>query len=167
MKKVRGRCSTGGFTVLEVMLVTSMMMTVLATVSVGIRAGNSANEELRRRSVLTAMSSDLMDRLFSIRFGEPGDGEATAAQLSELFDDDDLLGNITLSGMRKPPGVPGYTFQFANFPYDGTWEVRVNADLNGDGDEDDAADGQGGLFRINLYYDGVLILESMRTSAGS
>jgi len=162
-KNAKGR---RGFTVLEVMLVSSMMMAVLATVTVGIRAGHSANEELRRKAVLTAMSSDLMDRLFSINFGTTADPEPTPDQLNELFDDDDFLGDISLSSMRILPGEEGYFFVFANFPYNGTWEVQVTADLNGDGDQDDEREGLDDLFRINLFYDGVLILESMRSFSG-
>ena len=131
---MKRRIRQGGFTALEVMLVTSMMMTVLATVTVGVRAGNNANEELRRKSVLTAMSSDLMERLFAINFGQVTDPPATPEQLSELFDDDDFLGNVTLSSLRVNPGEEGFRFQFANFPYNGIWEVQVTSDVNGDGD---------------------------------
>ena len=154
---------SAGFTVLEVMLVTSMMMTVLATVTVGIRAGNTANEELRRKSVLTAMSGDLMDRLFAINFGRDGDLPATPEQLNELFDDDDFLGDVTLSSLRVAPGIEGVSFQFANFPYNGIWEVQVTADLNADGDEEDTREGRDDLFRLNIFYDDVLILECMRS----
>ena len=159
---IRSKCERG-FTVLEVMIITSMMMTVLATVTVGLKAGHTAKEEMRRRDLLTVMSSDIMDRLFQVPFGNPGDEPPSPAELSELFDDDDFLGPVTLSGLRVPAGMPGFTFELANFPYNGTWEVRVAADLNADGDEEDENEGRDDLFRVNILYDGVLILETMRS----
>ncbi len=153
-----------GFTLVEVMLVTSMMMTILATFAVGIRAGHAATEEMQRRSVLTVMSGDLMDRLYQINFGTVADPDASEEQLTELFDDDDVLGSISLSSMRVAPGVPGHSFQLANFEYGGNWEVRVTGDLNNDGDEDDSLEGREDLMRIDILYNGSLVLETIRTA---
>jgi hypothetical protein len=40
--------------------------------------------------------------------------------------------------------------------------VRVDADLNGDGDEIDEREARADLLRINILHDGELVLESMR-----
>lgn len=165
MIRFRGiRKGQRGFSLLEVMLVTSMMMTVVATVAVGIRSGHAANEEIRRRAVLTAFSGELMDRLFRIDFGLPDDPDPTGAQLEELLDDDDVLGSITLSMLVKDPGEKGYTLQLTNFPYTGHWEIRVTQDLNNDGDVMDAREGRDDLYRIDILYSGILILETMRSA---
>jgi type II secretory pathway pseudopilin PulG len=157
------RRNQGGFSLLEVMLVTSMLMTVVATIAVGVRSGHAANDEMRRRASLTALSTELIDRLFRIAFGQPSDPQPpTNEQLGELFDDDDELGDATLSMLVVNPGGPGYSFQLANFPYAGTWEVRVTQDLNSDGDQVDLQEGRDDIVRIDLLYDGVLILETMR-----
>lgn len=154
----------GGFSLIEVLLVTSMMMTVVATVAVGMRSGYTANEEINRRAVLTSLSGELMDRLFRIDFGQPGGVAPSGDQLTELFDDDDSFGTATLCQLAVAPGGPGYLFQLENFPYNGTWEVRVTSDLNNDGDDGDPHEGRPDLYRIDILYDGLLVLETMRSA---
>ena len=152
----------GGFSLIEVMLVASMLMTVLTTIGVGLKSGHDANRELQRRAQLTLVCSELLDRLFRLDFGQQGGASATPAQLTELFDADSELGTATLSSLRTPAGQPGFQFELADFPWGGKFEVRVDADLNGDGDETDTREGRADLLRINVLWDGVLILESMR-----
>ena len=63
-----------------------------------------------------------------------------------------------------PTEEAGHSFQLVDFPYEGLWEVRITGDLNNDGDEDDEREGRGDLLRIDILYNGVLILETMRTA---
>ncbi len=144
------------------MLVSSMLMTVLTTIGVGLRTGHDANRAMQRRAQLTVVCSELLDRLFRLDFGQSGAASVTAAQLDELFDDDDDLGSGTLSSLRIQPGSRGFQFTIAEFPWGGTFEVRVDSDLNGDGDEADDREGRADLLRINVLCDGVLVLESLR-----
>ena len=61
-------------------------------------------------------------------------------------------------------GEPGYQFTLTDFPYTGIWEIRVGTDLDLDGGEEDPWEGQNDLVRMDIYYQGVLMLSSMRTS---
>jgi len=161
----RNRC--GGFSLVEVMIVTAMMATVLTTIGVGLRSGHAANREMQRRSQLTLVCGEVMDRLCRIPFGAITDAAATAAQLNELFDDDDDLGTATLCSLRVPAGNPGFSFDLDNFPFGGSFEVRVDDDLNGDGDTNDTFEGRDDLLRIQILHDGIPILESMRSISPS
>lgn len=144
--------NVAGFTLLEMTLVMTLMVAVFSALALGIKAGHAANAEIERRTAVTLVADDLMDRLFRINYGLDTDGAATAAQLSELFDDTEALGTATLTSLRVFQGADGYTFNLANFPWAGEFEVRVSADLNGDGDEGDAAEGTSAIFRLDVNF---------------
>lgn len=152
LKSAARRRSVAGFTLLEMMLVTSLMAAVFSALALGIKSGHSANAEIERRTSVTLVAEDIMDRLFRINYGLDTDGAATANQLSELFDDTEALGTATVNSLRIDQGSEGYMFTLANFPWPGEFEVRVTADLNGDGDELDMAEGTDAIFRIDINF---------------
>lgn len=158
----RRRRFARGFSMLEVLLVASMMMTVLTTVGVGLRSGHASKREMERRAQLTLVAGELLDRLFRIGYGNADDAGASGAQLTELFDGDSELGTATLTSLRVAAGSEGHSFALDAFPWGGLFEVRVDADLNGDGDEDDEREGRPDLLRINILWNGGVVLESLR-----
>jgi len=151
-----------GFTLIEMTLVSALMVAIFSTFVLGLRAGHAAAKEIERSNAVTLVADDVMDRLFRIDFGRPTDGAASAAQLTALFDDDENLGSATLCSLRVFAGAKGYQFKLANYPWPGTFEVRVTADLNGDGDELDANEGTMNLLRVDILYDGKRVLSSVR-----
>jgi hypothetical protein len=157
----------GGFSLVEVMLVSAMMMTVLTTVGIGLRSAHQSRRELDRREQLSAVAAELIDRLFRIPFGEQGARAATTSELDEFFDADADLGAVTLTGLRTPVGGAAWSVQFAEFPWGGAFELRVDGDLNGDGDEADAREGRSDLLRVNVSWNGTPILESLRCAPWS
>jgi prepilin-type N-terminal cleavage/methylation domain-containing protein len=146
------RGDQGGFTLLEMMLVSVLMVVVFSTLAIGLRAGHLANQEIERRTAQTLVADDLIDRLFRIDFGQPTDGAASGSQLTTLFDDDEVLGNVTLSNLLVFSGATGFQFELANFPWPGAFEVSVHADLNGDGDLLDANEGTSEVYRIDIAF---------------
>lgn len=156
MSAARPRSTTSraraGFTLIEMTITITLMVTIFSALAIGVRAGHVANAEIERRVALALQADDVMDRLFRIDFGQATDGAATAAQLSALFDDDEDLGTCTLTNLRVYSGAKGYKFSLANFPYPGQFEVRVSSDLNGDGDELDANEGGTDVFRIDVNF---------------
>lgn len=141
-----------GFTLLEMTLVSVLMVVVFSTLAIGLRAGHLANQEIERRTAQTLVADDLIDRLFRIDFGQPTDGAASASQLTTLFDDDEDLGNATLTNLRVYSGATGFQFELANFPWPGAFEVNVHSDLNGDGDLLDANEGTTEVYRIDIAF---------------
>lgn len=91
-------------------MVSALMVVIFSTLALGLRAGHSANREIERRTALTLVADDLVDRLFRIDFGQATDGAASASQLSALFDDDENLGTVTLTSLRVFSGAQGYQF---------------------------------------------------------
>jgi prepilin-type N-terminal cleavage/methylation domain-containing protein len=149
----RPRCAAErGFTLLEMMLVTVLMVVIFSTLALGLRAGHGANREIERKTAETLVADDLVDRLFRIDFGQATDGAASAGQLTALFDDDEDLGTVTLTNLRVFSGATGFRFELANFPWAGEFEVRVHGDLNGDGDESDANEGSTEICRIDVAF---------------
>ncbi len=146
------RVAQGGFTLLEMMLVTVLMVVIFSTLALGLRAGHGANREIERKTAQTLVGDDLVDRLFRLDFGAPTDGAASAAQLTALFDDDEGSGTVTLTNLRVFSGATGFRFELANFPWPGEFEVRVHGDLNGDGDESDANEGSTESCRIDIAF---------------
>ena len=143
------------------------MVAVFTALALGVRSGHTANAEIERRTALTIVADDIMDRLFRIDYGQSTDGAASAAELSELFDDTEAFGTATLESLHAYSGSTGYQFELANFPWPGQFQVIVTSDLNGDGDELDANEGTDNVFRINIDFlrpDGRTerILECMR-----
>lgn len=163
MNRARRRLQRGS-SLVETMLVASLMATVLTTIGIGLRAGHSSRREMQRKVALTAVASELLDRLERIPFGNDGDAGASGGQLDELFDGDTDLGSATLISLRGAPGAEGPSFALQDFPWGGMFEVRVDADLNGDGDEDDDREGRPDLLRINILWDGKLLIESIRAA---
>jgi len=161
------RRHVAGFTLFEMMLVTALMVAVFSALALGVRAGHTANQAIARRTALTIVADDLMDRLFRISYGQATDGAATAAELSALFDDDEDLGTVTLTSLEVFSGSTGYQFELANFPWPGQFDVIVSTDLNNDGDEADANEGTNAIYRIDINFihaDGTTerVLECMR-----
>jgi len=153
-----------GFSLVECMVTFTLLVGILSAVVTGIRSGHEAAEEIRRRREVTLQASDFLDRMTRINYGAAADPAPAGAALTELFDDDDVLGGITLVSMRHAPGAAGYSFQMANFRYGGTWEVRVTADLNGDGDEADDAEGLTQILRVDILYAGRAVLTTLRAA---
>ena len=153
-----------GFTLIEVLVVGAMLAGVLGAVTMGIQACHRATEEMERKAVVTRAAASMMDRLFQVEFGNGSDGPPTSEQLTELFDEDDDYGSTTLTTLILDPQQQGYQFTLAEFPYNGIWEVRVGADLDLDGTESGEWEGRDDLVRVDIYYGGVLVLSSMRTT---
>lgn len=153
-----------GFTLIEVLVTTAMLAGVLGAVTLGLQACHDAADEMERKAIVTRTASQMMDRLFMIDFGTGTDAPPSDAQLTELFDEDDDLGTATLTTLRLAVDDPGYQFTLGNFPYPGIWEVRVGTDLDLDGDETDNLEGEDDIVRMDIYYEGVLMLSSMRSA---
>ncbi|MBM4014944.1 MAG: prepilin-type N-terminal cleavage/methylation domain-containing protein [Planctomycetes bacterium] len=60
------RTAQGGFTLLEMMLVSVLMVVVFSTLALGLRAGHGANREIERKTAQTLVGEDVIDRLFRI-----------------------------------------------------------------------------------------------------
>jgi hypothetical protein len=113
------------------------------------------------------MATEFVSRLRRIPFGAASDLAASSAQLTDLFDDDDDLGSVSLSQLVHPPLGSGHMFTMATKDISGTWSIRVTRDLNGDGDLLDERENRSDLVRITIYFENRRILDTIRAAEPS
>ncbi len=152
-----------GFTLLEVMVALAFFIIALLGISSGVMEGVKTTGELQREQIVKGQAQIFINRLMSLNFGQPGDPVPTASQLDELFDDDDVIGAVTLMSLSKAPAEDGgWRFELAGFPVQGQWLVTVTQDLNGDGNVQGVLEEGGQLLRITVAFDGDVILSTVR-----
>lgn len=141
-----------GFSLIEVLITLATLSMVGLGVASGVTTGHRATQTFEAEVILHQTAVEIQERLMTIPFGAAGGGTATAGELTELFDDDDVFGAITLHRIANFGPVQ---FELDNFPVEGQWVIVVDNDLDGDGNIDDAeAEGRGDLLRIVIAHDG-------------
>jgi hypothetical protein len=118
-----------------------------------------------RDDAVMRLARDYMDRLTVIPFGNATDPAPAPDQLTELFDGDGDLGNITLHQVRVPATSPGRSFSVDAGGSRGRWQVKVSDDLNGDGSVGGPREGRPDLLRLEIRCDGRLQLATLRAAA--
>lgn len=153
-----------GFTMVELMgsltvmilLVMALQSTLFSTVKI-----RSSNEVQARRF---DQAYEYMQRLKQIPFGTPADPPATPAQLTELFDDDQDVGNVTLRQVSTAPGSPGHSFTTQLDDVTTRWRVHVNSDLDRDGSATGFREGRPDLLLIEVYAEERLMFRTVRAA---
>jgi prepilin-type N-terminal cleavage/methylation domain-containing protein len=148
-----------GFSLLEVLMTLGVLAFVSLSIATGIGTSHRTTRALEEEVVLLSRGQELLERLLAIPFGVPSGGTASGGELSEVFDDDDEFGSITLHRLKN---FGPAEFEPAGFPVHGRWRVLVDADLNGDGDEDDPDEGRADLLRIVVTHDGRMLARTVR-----
>lgn len=157
----------GGFTLVETCVTMVSCVVMLLAFHAATRTSIDTRREVQSSYVRRGVARDFVARLRRLPFGNDGDAAVTASQLTELFDADEDLGGVTLHQLKVRADLPGHTFQLAGEGVAGTWSVRVTGDLNGDGDTADDREGRGDLLRLEVTYEGRLVLETVRTGPSS
>jgi len=153
-----------GFSLVEIVFAAGVLAVAAMALVSGAVTSRSSAHTLDRSTLVFARAQAYVERIMSVPFGSPADGPASASELSELFDDDDVLGTITVHKLKEF-GPAQFTMPGTGTP--GVWRVVVTDDLDGDGDADDAAAGEGraDLLRIAVIHDGKLAAEVTRFDA--
>ena len=164
MERRNDRDPGAGFTLIEVILGISVLLICTLALGLSLQAGAVAARELREEQVILSQSQSLLNRIISSEFGHDYDPDPTAAQLEELFDNDLDAGDITLWQLtRWPTADGGWRFSLGDFPVDGEWRVRVDRDLNGNDLEDSDLEAGRRIFRVNIFFNDRLILQTNRS----
>jgi len=148
-----------GFTLVEVLMALGVLAFVTLSIATGIGTSHGTTKALEDEVLLLSRGQELLERTLAIPYGQPTDPAASGAELNEFFDQDDEFGAITL---HKLSNFGPAEFEPAGFPVPGRWRVVVDADLNGDGDTDDAEEGRTDLLRIVVTHEGRLIARTVR-----
>ena len=151
-----------GFTLVEVCITLTVSVLVLYALHSGTKTAIDSRRAIDEQHRIQRFADQIMDRLRRLPYGGPSATNPSSDQLAELFDGDTELGTITFSHLRVAPDMQGHSFKVASLGAKAPWRVRVTADLNGDGDSDDDREGRHDLLRCEVYYDGRLIIETLR-----
>ena len=77
-----------GFTLIEVMLGVSVLLTCVLALGLSLQAGAFAVRQLREEQILLARAQTLVDRILAQEFGHTYDPAPVANQLEEVLDND-------------------------------------------------------------------------------
>lgn len=154
---------SGGFTLIEIVVGLSVLLIATLALGLSLQAGAVAARELREGQIILGQAQSLIDRLIAIPFGLSTDPDPTASQVAEAFDPDRDPGTVTLFQLsRSPPGDDGWRFSLSDFPVVGEWRVLVDRDVNGNGVEDGDLETSQRVFRISVFFNDALILQTVR-----
>ena len=159
----RSHCDQG-FSLVELMgALTIVVLMVLALQgslfsSVQLRKVNGALAQRHNQAY------DFMQRLTVLPFGSASDNTVLASQLSELFDDDQDLGSITLKQVETPVGSPGHTFETVLDGVRTRWRAAVHNDLDSDGLATGPREGRADLLVVELFAEDRLMFRTIRAA---
>lgn len=158
------RVPEGGFSLIEVTITLVVSVLMLYALHSTVRSSLDTRRSTRRAYEISRLAQDYLSRLQDLPFGKPTDPKPSGSQLSELFDDDEDYGTITLYQLVVPPDEEGHVFVVAADGLVGVWRIKVSTDLDADGDLDGPREGRPDLVRIDIYFQERLVLSTMRAA---
>lgn len=149
-----------GFSLVELTLATAVLGLALLGIVQGNLRAEQSNADLLRRGQRLDHAATLIARLSGLGFGSGGD-TASADQIAEVLQPSSpTFDGIELPTLTELRNKAPLVLQYAGSP-DGTWEVWIETDLNGDGDTADPLEGSADLFCIRVLCDGELVLQQL------
>jgi len=129
---IRGRDS--GTSLVDAMISLTVLLITVGGLAMSVLSAQRSSSELKRRDMIRTQALLYVERLLGVPYGIAGSPSPTAAEVADLFDDDDTSpAGVTLMGLRTPVGGEGWRFRVGGFEADGVWEVEINSDLDGNG----------------------------------
>lgn len=153
-----------GFSLVETMITLVLAVLVVYSVHSTLRTTLTGQVAANEMHAIQRMADDLLMRLRTIGFGTDTDPPVSGLALDELFDDDEDFGPITLHQLVVGPTDGGYTFRVNSNGLVGTWRIKVDRDLDGDGDTDGPREGRRDLLHIAIFFDDRLVLSTLRAA---
>ena len=166
-----------GLTLLEAVFGLAILTSGLLFVGAALQSANQTASAIEEDLRVLSKAQDIADLCVLQPFGDDADPTPTAVQLDELFNDDDVPGDITLNQLsRWPVADDGWTFSLAGFPVPGAWRVKVDNDVSDTRPPPtgnlvlDAADvakltaikNAKSIYAIRVYFNDELILMTLR-----
>ncbi|MCC6670786.1 MAG: hypothetical protein IT458_06990 [Planctomycetes bacterium] len=163
-RQAAARADERGFTLIEVTVMLLFAALMMLTLQSSMLSTVKTRQRTHVTDVLQAQAHEFLQRLLVIPFGAPGDPAATADQLTELFDDDADLGNVTLRQVSVAPAQPGHTFATTRDGVTTQWRVAISNDLDGDGVASGFREGRPDLLAIEVFANDRLMFRTMRAA---
>lgn len=159
------QASNSGFTIVEVLLSTTILSVSVIVVGLGVQTGSVIVRETRDLEIVQAQAQRYMDIVVAQSFGDVTDDNPKLEQVDEILDDDADVGDITLMQLTRVPGAAdGLKFTLENFPVEGEWRLAVDRDLNGDGEVAGELETGNKVLRIRVLFNDELVLETHKAS---
>lgn len=133
---LRRKLREAGMTLVEVVISTGVLVISVGGLGLMVLSTQQATDEMAERDIVRAQAVKYMERMMRLPYGTSFDPAASAGQVQELFDDNNVVNggtNVSLMALRTPVNAPGWRFHIDGFEVDGTFEVEINADLDGNG----------------------------------
>jgi hypothetical protein len=153
-----------GFTIVELTAALAFAVLMLLTLQTTLTSTVKTRERTNRHDAVQGQAYEYLQRLMVIPFGLTTDGAASALQLSELFDEDADLGNVTLQQVRVDVGQTGHVFRTLRDDVTTDWRVLVSNDLDRDGLTTGPREGRPDLLQIEVWADNRLMFRSLRAA---
>jgi type II secretory pathway pseudopilin PulG len=133
---LRRRLRQAGMSLVEVVISMGIIVVSMGALGLMVLSTQRATDEMAHRDIVRAQAVKYMERLLRLPYGTTFDPAAAPGQVQELFDDNNVVSagtNVSLMSLRTPVNAPGWRFHIDGFEVDGTFEVEINSDLDGNG----------------------------------
>jgi prepilin-type N-terminal cleavage/methylation domain-containing protein len=172
---VTNKKSQQGFTLIEVILTFSIL--AIATTALGLVELSNARrqQDLKARDIAFTRGQAIMERILRMPFGTPDAMELTDTQYDSLFATDSDVRSMSLTQIQQKDAnddgnidVEPISFKLEGVEDNGTWEVFVDNDLDGNGriepiiDGVETREGRSDLLRIEIRRNGRTVIRTIR-----
>jgi type II secretory pathway pseudopilin PulG len=188
--KRRSRIRQAGMSLIEVVISMGVIVVSVGGLGLMVLSTQAASQDMADRDIVRAQAIKYMERLIRLPYGTQFDPIATGGQVQELFDDNTVVTGgspISLMSLRSPINSAGWRFFVEGFEVDGTFEIEINSDLDGNGvfqgvrgsetpslpglvagDGSSVVDleseGDNNLLRVEIFWNGESLLKTYRAA---
>jgi prepilin-type N-terminal cleavage/methylation domain-containing protein len=151
-----------GLSLIEVLVAVAVLGISFIALGGAVMAGVRGTVSMGKRSIVRNQSLRYMERIQKLSFGDILDADPSVTQLNDLFDDKAEIPDVTLFQIATAVDADGRKFRIAGFEERGTWEVRINRDINGNG-VIDGDENYNDVLRVEVLFEDEPILITFRT----
>jgi len=150
-----------GLSLIEVLIAVSILGISFIALGSSVLTGAKSTMAMEGRSVVRNQGLRYMERLQKLSFGDILDAAPDSAVLDRLLSDEADIPDVSLFQIATPVDDFGHRFRIAGFEQKGTWEIRVNRDINGNGviDGDEV---HNDILRVEILFRDEPILTTFR-----
>jgi len=157
----RQKNTQAGLSLIEVLIAVSILGISFIALGGAVMTGVKSTMSMERRNVVRNQGRRYMERLQKLSFGDILDSTPATGDLDSLFDDKADVPDLSLFQIATPVDQFGRRFRIAGFEEKGTWEIRINRDINANGviDGDEL---NNDILRVEIIFEGKPILTTFR-----
>ena len=155
---------TAGNTLVEILTAVAVGTVLIVTSAATFLAASQSQREMVDEEVVFTRARTLLNRVTSQPFGLPDDANPTVRGVNTLFSLDGEISTVTLQQLANGADDGEWSFVDSQFAVSGEWTVRVDRDLNSNGEIDPGLETTGDCFRIQILFDDRVVLQTSRAT---